>query len=163
MCRIGKRRGVVGDQQPTLFAEDKYIGGLDHGIIETVGKGSGDVLGASDPSDVAFDSHPDRTQGDANATRVGKKSSPAVAHFFPAEQKFPAGVNALDFFVVRPYCFHLSEIERFEGGVKTRVCSLKSIFGSLFLRHGLRGHVKGWKLRAKSSVQIQIEKSGPGI
>jgi len=61
-------------------------------------------------------------------------------HFFPAQQKFPAGVNALHFFVVRPYCFHLREIEGFEGGVKTGVCSLKGIFGSLFLLHGLRGH-----------------------
>lgn len=156
MSGVGKRRGVMSDQQPALFAEDKYVGGLDHGVIKTIGKRGGDVFGACYPTDIAFDSDPDGAKGDADAARVSEKASPAVMHFFPAKQKLPAWVDTLDFFVVRPYRFHLSEVERFEGGVKTRVCSLKSIFGSLFLRHGLRGHVKGWKLRANPARSLAL-------
>ena len=149
MSRIGKRRGVMGHEQPTLFTEHKYIRGLHHGIVKAIGKRGRDVLGASYPPYVAFNSDPDGTQCYANASRVGEKSSPAVMNFFPAQQKFPAGMNALDFFVVGPHGFHQSEVKGFEGGIKTRVCGTKSIFGSLFLLHGLRGHRGAGNLERK--------------
>jgi len=58
MSGVGKRRGVMGDQQPALFAQDKYIRGLHHGVVKAVGKGGGDVLGASYPADITFNSYP---------------------------------------------------------------------------------------------------------
>src|ERR1700722_11393127 len=130
----------MGNEQPALFAMHEYIGGWHHGVVKTIGERGSDVFGARDPSNVAFDAHPDGTQGDANAARVGEKPGPAVMHFFPAEQKFPARVDTLDFFIVGPDSFHLSEVERFKGGIKARVRGTESVFWCLFLLRGLGGH-----------------------
>src|ERR1700722_13312979 len=75
-------------------------------------------------------------------------------HFFPAEQKFPARVDTLDFFIVGPHGFHLSEIERFKGGIKARVRETESVFWSLFVLRGLGGHGKGgtWDQKSNSNL-----------
>ena len=140
---------MVGHEQPALFAKHENVGGLHHGVVKTIGERGGDVFGASDPTNVALDAHPDGAQGDANSPRVGKKPGPTVVHFFPAEQKFPAGMDALDFLIVGPHSFHLSEVERFKGSIKARIRGAESVFWCLFLLRGLGGHCEAGGLGSK--------------
>ena len=142
----------MGYEHPALFLEHEDVGGLNHGIVKAIGKRGGDVLGAGYPSDAAFNAYPDGTQSDADAPRVGEEPSPALAHFFPAKQKLPAGVHAFHFIVVGPDSFHLSDVKGFESGIKPGVCSAKSIFGTWLLGRDLRGHVE----RSKSgNIDLQ--------
>ena len=124
---------MMSYEHPALFLKHEDIGGLDHGVVKAIGKRGGDVLGTGDPPDPTFDANPDGTQGDANAPGVCEKTCPAFADFIPSKQKFPAGMHTFHFVVVCPYSVHLTEIERFEGGIKPGVCGAKSIFGGLLL------------------------------
>jgi hypothetical protein len=129
---------MVSYEHPTLFLEHEDVRGLDHGVVKAIGKRGSHVLGASYPSDTAFDAYPDRTQCYADSAGVGEEPDPTLAHFVPSKQKFPAGMNAFHFLVVGPDGFHLSEIQRFEGGIKPGICGAKSVFGSLLWRRGWR-------------------------
>ena len=147
---------MMSYEHPAFFLEHEDVRGLNHGIVKAIGERGGDVLGAGYPSDASFDADPDGTESDADAARVGEKTNPAFAHFVPSKQKFPAGVDALHFVIVSPDGFHLSEVKRFEGGIKPGVCGAKSVFGSLLLRRGLRRHVEGSKFDVKTYNKPEI-------
>ena len=132
----------MSHEHPAFLLEYEDVRGLDHGIVKAIGKRGGDVLGAGYPADAAFNAEPDRTESHANAPRVCEKSGPAIAHFVPSKQKLPAGMNAFHFVVVSPDSFHLSDVQRFEGGIKPCVCGTKGIFRSWLLRCDLCGHVR---------------------
>lgn len=128
------------DQEPASFAADENICGLDGGFVETVGEGSGDMLGAGHPADLAFDAHPDGAEGDAHALGIGENARPASAHLVPAKQQLPAGLHAFDGVIVGPDGFHLRNVERLEGRVETLIRSANFFFGCLLLWRGLCGH-----------------------
>jgi hypothetical protein len=148
---------MMSYEHPAFFLEHEDVRGLNHGVVEAIGKRGGDVLGAGYPSDASFDAYPDGTQSDADAARVGEKANPAFAHFVPSEQKLPTGMHALHFVVVCPDGFHLSEVKRFEGGIKPGVCGAKSVFGSLLLRRCLGRHVEGSMLDVKAYNKPEIQ------
>jgi hypothetical protein len=154
---IWKRRGMMSYEHPAFFLKHEDVRGLNHGVVKAIGKRGGDVLGAGYPSDASFDAYPDGTESDADAARVGEKTSPAFAHFVPSKQKLPAGVDTFNFIVVGPDGFHLREVKRFECGIKPGVCGAKSVFGSLLLRRDLRRHVEGSKFDVKTYNKPEIQ------
>jgi hypothetical protein len=121
---------MMSYEHPAFFLEHEDVRGLNHGVVEAIGKRGGDVLGAGYPSD---------------------------ASFVPSEQKLPTGMHALHFVVVCPDGFHLSEVKRFEGGIKPGVCGAKSVFGSLLLRRCLGRHVEGSMLDVKAYNKPEIQ------
>lgn len=137
----GDRRGVVSGEKPAPVAANEDVGGLDHGFVEALGEGGGNARGAGDPTDVALDADPERAESDADALGVLEYARPALADFVPTEKQLPTGLHTLDAIVVRPYSFHLRQIERLKGGVEALIRGANGLFfsGRLVLR-SWRGH-----------------------
>ena len=121
---------MMRDELPFALALHKNICGLHQSIVEAVGEGAGDLLGAGDPADVAFGANPYGAERDFHAPRVRKYAHVAFAHFFPAEQQVPARMHALHPVFMGPDFLERGEIHGFEGGVETPVRVAKGLLGS---------------------------------
>ena len=116
------------DEFPFAVALHENVCCLHQGIIEAIGEGAGDLLCAGYPADVSFRTNPDRAERHFHSPSVGENSDVTFAHFFPAEEEFPTGVDALDPVFVGPDFFERGDIHGLEGGVETAVRVSQGLF-----------------------------------
>jgi hypothetical protein len=96
--------------------------------------------GARRPTHVALHANPFAAECHVRALGIGENAGPALAHLFPSHQQIPTRLHALNGFIVSPQGFHLSNVERFEGGVKAAISGANGRFGCDFRLNGLHRH-----------------------